>query len=304
MIVAIKSCFRNQKYRIVFYWAALCCVCCATILLVLSPSDIKRLLFGPSENDLAILRFHIESQFEATGDSIKVLLPANYDPNQKYDVLYILPVTSAFLDQWWHNGIIVAAQQEIADQYGVICVYPEFKATPWYADNPNNQKIKQESFLIRAVVPFVDQQFSTLPSPEGRYLLGFSKSGFGAFAMLLRHPDVFLKAAAWDAPMLFEDLDVQGSHLRKIFGTDTNYASYYIPELLQKNAGLFAERSHQLVLMGHSYLKKDIEQLHQFMNKFGIAHVYDNATKRKHRWDSGWLPEAVKILLKEKNVQY
>jgi hypothetical protein len=59
----------------------------------------------------------------------------------------------------------------------------------------------------------------------GLLLLGFSKSGWGAlFSLLLRHPDVFGKAAAWDAPLV---MDSPGRHGNgDIFGTPENFEKY------------------------------------------------------------------------------
>ena len=60
------------------------------------------------------------------------------------------------------------------------------------------------------------------PEPHARLLLGFSKSGWGAFSLLLRYPERFGKAAAWDAPLMQERPDrfgmgeILGTHLRGI----------------------------------------------------------------------------------------
>ena len=62
--------------------------------------------------------------------------------------------------------------------------------------------------------------------PAGRLLLGFSKSGWGAFSLLLRHPDVFGRAAAWDAPLMMNKPGPYGSG--DIFGTPENFARYQI----------------------------------------------------------------------------
>src|SRR5437773_1672793 len=62
-------------------------------------------------------------------------------------------------------------------------------------------KIRQETYFVKVVVPFVEKQYPAQAEPGGRLLVGFSKSGWGAYSLLLRHPDVFGKAAAWDAPL-------------------------------------------------------------------------------------------------------
>ncbi|MDP2652994.1 MAG: alpha/beta hydrolase-fold protein [Candidatus Omnitrophota bacterium] len=249
---------------------------------------------GPSERQLGIVSYDIANG--RGGKGIKLLLPQKIQPGKRYPVLYILPVSAAFWDQWWHNGIIEAAQQDIADQYGVICVYPQFERMPWYGDNPGNPKIRQESFILNDVIPFIDRNFPVSPGPEGRYLIGFSKSGFGAYHLLLRHPDIFGMAAAWDAPMIIDDLNVWGSGLRDVFGDKQNLRKYDIPALLSERAPELRSGRPRFVLMGYSYAKEQIEMIHALMASLNIPHVYDNSEKRDHRWDSGWFKNAVQSL--------
>jgi len=248
--------------------------------MVLSPADIRRLFVGPTEKDLGIRRLEVPGLFSETADHIKVLLPKNFSPTKTYPVLYILPVTESVFDQWWHNGIIVAAQEGIADHYQVICVYPEFKTKPWFADHPSDSRYQQESFLIQSVIPFVDRSFSTQRGSDGRFLIGFSKAGFGAFSLMLRHPELFAGAASWDAPMLFKNLDSPGAGLREAFQTDENYMAYFIPALLAKKHVYLQEASKRFVLMGHGYLHDDVASVHDMMNFLSIPHIYDKISGR------------------------
>ena len=50
----------------------------------------------------------------------------------------------------------------------------------------------------------IEQHYPARADRDGRLLVGFSKSGWGAYSLLLRHPDRFGKAAAWDAPLMEE----------------------------------------------------------------------------------------------------
>ena len=51
--------------------------------------------------------------------------------------------------------------------------------------------------------------------------IGFSKSGWGAFSLLLRHPEVFGRAAAWDAPLMLEQPNRYG--MGAVFGSQENF---------------------------------------------------------------------------------
>lgn len=56
-------------------------------------------------------------------------------------------------------------------------VAPTFSQVPWYADHPTDLKIRQETYFINVVLPLVEQTYPAQKSPDGRLLLGFSKSG-------------------------------------------------------------------------------------------------------------------------------
>ena len=111
----------------------------------------------------------------------------------------------------------------------IIFVFPTFSDLPWYADHPTNPAIRQEMYFMKVVVPFVEASY---PASDERLLLGFSKSGWGAWALLLRHPDVFRRAAAWDAPLMMEQVGKYGTS--GIFGTQKNFEQYRPADLLRE----------------------------------------------------------------------
>ena len=49
-------------------------------------------------------------------------------------------------------------------------------------------------------MPWVRQNLASGTAHEQNWLIGFSKAGTGATDLLLRHPDIFTLAAAWDFP--------------------------------------------------------------------------------------------------------
>jgi hypothetical protein len=51
-----------------------------------------------------------------------------------------------------------------------------------------------------------------------------------------------------------------------------------------------------LILLGHDVFAEHMRQAHELMQRLAIPHLYENATRRVHRWDTGWLEEAVSLL--------
>ena len=253
---------------------------------------------GPSSEEKRAILHIVATEYQGVPTNIRVLLPKHMQEGKRYKVLYILPTVPQLWDLWWNSGLHEAVKYDVQNKYDVICVYPSLERMPWFADNPANLKIRQESYIVRYVVPFIDEHYPTLRKPEGRLLLGISKSGCGAFTLFLRYPEIFGKAVAWDAPLMYRDIkQLPESGLVDVFGTEENFNQYYLPTLLRKQAMMLREQPVRLILMGYGDLKDHVEQAHSLMEALHIPHIYDNSTHREHKWQSGWLPDAVKYLL-------
>ena len=165
---------------------------------------------------------------------------------------------------------------------------------PWYADHPTDATIRQESYLLHVVVPFVARTYPTRTDGAGRLLLGFSKSGWGAWSLLLRHPDTFGRAAAWDAPLAKARPDQFG--MPEIFATQPNFQQYEITRLL-RDRPTPPQQKPRLMLLGYANFRPHHETIHALLTELQIPHEYRDGPQRQHRWDSGWLNEEVELLV-------
>ena len=261
-----------------------------------SPARAGEASISPAVRDeKGVLVHTVQSEYQPGTTKIKVLLPRVLDKITRYRVLYVLPV-EPLGEMKWGDGLWEIQKNDLQDKYGLICVQPTFAQTPWYADHPTNPRIRQESYFLNVVMPFIDRTYPTLAGKEGRLLLGFSKSGCGAFSLLLRHPDVFGKAAAWDAPLMMERPNKYG--MAEIFGTQENFEQYQIAALLRKEAAKLSEPV-RLMQFGYGNFREHHQSAHRLMNELGITHEYRDGPKREHSWHSGWLPEAVKMLAQD-----
>ena len=291
----------KRSHKLSLYISFIFIIYLALIFSIYSPADLSELVFGQNEQELGMISYKIQSIYQEGPTQIKVLLPKNIDVNKRYKVLYVLPVTAQWLDRWWINGLRVLAKSGIAEKYGLICVSPMFSRAPWYADHPTNPKIRQESYIIKDVIPFVDANFKTIQAAEGRYLIGFSRSGFGALSLLLRNLDTFAGAAVWDGTLSFEMSDNRWeSGLKEVFETEENFRKYDISDLIQWQALELKYTAPKIVLMGYCYpnTKRQTLEISQLLRDFGIAHICDVSIKRKHTWNSGWMVPAVEYLFK------
>jgi hypothetical protein len=258
----------------------------------LPPDD--RVAISEARRDDRGFRVHsVESEFQAGKTEIRILRPDVLEPGVRYPVVYVLPV-EARDEHRYGDGLREALANDLHNGLGAIFVAPTFSHLPWYADHPTDPEIRQETYFLRVVVPSVERLYPARAEPGSRLLLGFSKSGWGAYSLLLRHPEVFGRAAAWDAPLMEGRPDRYG--MGPIFGTRENFECYRVASLLERRAPDLG-RDPRLILLGYGNFRDHHRQAHALMMGLEIPHVYEDGPMREHSWGSGWVPGAAKLLL-------
>ena len=237
----------------------------------------------------------IESEHQREPTEIHVLLPDQLEAGRLYPVVYLLPVHAG------HRPAATAIAQAYAEglhnSFGVICVTPSFDATPWYVDHPTDPRARQESHFIKSVLPFVEAHYPARRETRGRLLVGYSKSGWGAFTLLLRHPDVFGRAASFDAPMMMGRGGTFGPP--EIMGPPDHFAKFRVLDLVEARAGMLRNEPARLAIFGRGRFAEDELRFREHILALRIPHHWEHDTEREHRWTSGWLTPAVQSLLRD-----
>jgi len=151
------------------------------------------------------------------------------------------------------------------------------------------------------VIPFIDKQYPTLAEKNGRFLIGFSKSGFGAFGLILRNPDVFAKVAVFDCadPNPTEKIfDTWG--MKMSYGTRENFdANFNLVTLLKTERVMKAMQgdTRRITLMAGSLAYGGVEAIHQQLKDGKIPYTYVVLPGMGHSWNSGWLGMAAHSIL-------
>jgi S-formylglutathione hydrolase FrmB len=224
---------------------------------------------------------------------LRLLAPKDSPADQRLPVIYLLPV-EARDESRYGNPLEEIQRSGVADRQAVIFAAPTFWQLPWYADHPTDRTLAQERYLVEDIVPFVERNYPAQAESAGRLLLGFSKSGWGAWSLLLRHPNLFGRAAAWDAPFQLSKPGPYGSG--PIFGTPENFARYDVKRLLARPEQSLGP-DKRLILLGYDAFRSDHVALHAQLEQLRIAHEYRDGPRRAHHWHSGWVAEAVELLL-------
>jgi hypothetical protein len=252
------------------------------------------LVLGQRAEGPAWRTHELESPYQPGRPQIRVLLPTKVEEGRRYPVVYVLPV-EARRESRYGDGLQEIVDRGLCQQYQAIFAAPTFSHLPWYADHPTDSAIRQETHFLKIVVPWVERNYPAIAAHEGRLLLGFSKSGWGAWSLLLRHPHMFARAAAWDAPLMMDRLGKYGSG--DIFGTQENFERYRISDLLQADGAAW-RGSPRLILSGYGNFREHHESMHKLLIELQVPHEYRDGPSRKHDWHSGWVPEAVELLLR------
>ena len=246
---------------------------------------------GAARDKNGFLIHEIESPYQKGTTQVYVLTPDQMIKGKQYPVIYVLPVEPRNGTEYG-NGLVEIKKLDLHNQFGVIFVMPTFSDWPWYCDHPTDPAVRQETYFVEEVVPFIERTYSALSAQAGRLLVGFSKSGLGAFTLLLRHPDIFGRAAAWDAPLTM-------AKPNQIFATQENFDKYQVSALLAKDATKLKTHG-RLAIIGYSESGKyrpHHQAIHEQMTRLGIPHKYQDVCHGKHDWRSGWLEDAVKFLV-------
>ena len=239
----------------------------------------------------------VNSKRQSSMTSVRVLLPDRLpeESEPRLPVIYVLPVEAGD-GVGWGDSLAEVRKHDLHNKHRVACVFPTFVDLPWFADHPENPQLQQEAWLLKDVLPLVEHDHPVRKDREGRLLVGFSKSGWGAWSLLLRHPGVFYRAAAFDAPMMMDAPGKYGSG--PIFGTAENFRRYQISNLLKQRAVDLGKEPSRLMLIGQGNFQSEHLQIKALLESAKFSHTWIEGSVREHSWHSGWLPEAFLWLTK------
>ena len=247
------------------------------------------------------IRIHtVETPYQNGRQEIHVLLPDGYREGKSYRVLYALPVEKGF-EQRYGYGLGILKEMNAHNKHDLIVVQAGFEKEPWYGDHATDPKTRQASYLKEFVVPFIERHYSTLGQPGGRLLFGFSKSGWGAFSLILTYPEFFGYAASWDAPMFFDRFHYR---MEPVYGTLAQLNAYR-PDLLVCRQKEHFQATTRLVLTGERDWGKSIPapqggshtvEMHALLTSNGVKHDYNDSLSAAHRWNESWMAPTLEAL--------
>ncbi len=230
--------------------------------------------------------------------TLRVLQPTHPAAGVAHNFLFVLPVEAGLGDSFG-DGLATLQALDAEDQYNLTIVEPTFTYDPWYANNPTYPALQYETFLTTELVPWVDQNLATTGTGQN-WLIGFSKSGYGAQDLLLKHPNLFALAATWDFPADMSTYSQYGGTAAFDYGTQANFAQNYqlSQAFVAANAAAF-QTQNRIWLGGYSLYGGDVTDYSTLLTSEGIHYTIGPWVDVAHRWDSGWMPAAVAALYQD-----
>ena len=121
-----------------------------------------------------------------------IVLPSSYDKSKSaYPVLYLLHGGFGHYRDWIDKTPDKQLLYRLADSYNLIIVLPEGEIFSYYIDSPVDKGSQFESYIIKDVVPKIDNTYRTNRGSKARVITGLSMGGYGALYLSARHPEVF-----------------------------------------------------------------------------------------------------------------
>jgi hypothetical protein len=225
---------------------------------------------------------------------VRILRPTNPSPGVAHNFLFVLPVQNGTENQSYGNGLNLLQSLNAQNQYNLTIIEPSFALVPWYADHPSDTAIAYDTFMNSQLVPWARSTFAAT-AHEQNWLIGFSKSGYGAIDLLLKYPTTFALAAAWDFPANMSKYDQYGDSAN--YGTDTNFQSNYrlTGEFVGAHKAPFTE-VNRILISGYNTFRRDMADFDAMLTSLGMLHTFTKRSFGAHSWGAGWLPEALAAL--------
>jgi len=153
--------------------------------------------------------------------SFNIYFPASYDDCEKaYPVLYLF---RGHEDEWKNRGnILDLVNQAMEDgEIGEMIIvlpgltfgesfigFPVNMRNPGPPDSiPDLGSGQFEDYVIQDMIPYVDKEFRTISTRQGRATDGFSAGAYASIFIAFKHPGLFCSAGGYDGIQGYLDFD-------------------------------------------------------------------------------------------------
>lgn len=205
------------------------------------------------------------------------------DADGPLPVLYLLHGAWGAFSDWSlaaHDALCAAA---IAHR--VILVCPEGLPFGWYLDSPRVPENQIRTHLIDELIPYVQ---ANLPASEVRSIGGLSMGGHGALLLSLTHPGTFQAASSMSGAVDICHVP-KSKQITRLLGAYADHEAAWVAHSAARQLIERAEVAAKLPMRltcgtDDIWFQTNLE-VHEGLEKRGIAHVWEAAPGAGHTWD-------------------
>lgn len=214
-----------------------------------------------------------------------IYLPPDYEnSNKRYPVVY-------HIHGWKNNeSSEIWPMEKVYQNRQAITVFPNISLP---VENLENFPV--ESMIIRELIPYIDSEYKTNATCEGRAISGFSMGGGLAFYYAVKYPELFSKVTAYAGTyhhyynqgyLTVDANPEQAAEFRDLIVNTESQSENNILILLNSNAGKIRNTLQIELHVGTSdILYCDNEILHLHLETLHIPHEYKKFDGAAHELD-------------------
>lgn len=214
---------------------------------------------------------------------VHVVLPSSYPANAPYPALFVAPpgpqaVTNNL------KGIALAKTLGLQDIHDCVLVTTTFKTHPRYGTHADGSRAN-DKHIIRSLWPLVERQYLVGSSREDKLILGFSASAWGAISLILRNPQHFGYAAAWDGPW---GIDFRYWLFDQAFGTREQFNRYDPSQIMASRKTSINDRERVWISAGSALLNR-YQPFIDLLTQQSVPHRRRYLESETHNWGANWM---------------
>lgn len=228
--------------------------------------------------------------------SLRILRPTSPVAGHAHHFLWALPVVEEG-NTTFGDAIETLLLLDAHNAYNVTIIAPSFWIEPWYGDHATDARTAFESCIVNELYPWVKANLA-ISYVEQNWLFGFSKSSFGEFDFIFKHPTLFQLIAAWDFPAMgMVAYNTYGSSPANNYGTDANFqANYRITNTFLDTYKTPFLGVLRIWIQGYKFWQTEVDNFHAALTAKSILHTYSSVARTEHTWGIGWAPAALDAL--------
>ena len=174
-------------------------------------------------------------------------LPAGYDTDTRYPVIYLLHGRGDDYFAWLNGVGVLDTLIAAGDLPPMIAIMPDMPSSDragYYIDSDYSGEDfpaePVETAFFNDLIPHVDATYPTITAREGRVIGGYSMGGYGALRYALAHPEMFVGAIVLSPAVYIPQPPVDSS--TRLFGAfgvgetlfdEARYTSLNYPALFE-----------------------------------------------------------------------